>query len=114
MEIGFAHVLNQKVFLLNPIPEIPYYKSEIEAVKPVILNGDLSKISEEIKLGTYKHFKRNSYEVIEIGRHSETLEEFVVYKALYGERDVWVRPKTMFLEKVSIDGKEVPRFEFIG
>lgn len=45
MEIGFAHVLNQKIFLLNPIPEIPYYKTEIEAVKPVILNGDLSKIS---------------------------------------------------------------------
>jgi len=44
MEIGFAHVLNQKIFLWNPIPEIPYYKSEIEAVKPVIINGDLSLI----------------------------------------------------------------------
>jgi len=44
MEIGFAHVLDQKIFLYNPIPEIPYYKSEIEAVKPVIINGDLSKI----------------------------------------------------------------------
>lgn len=45
MEIGFAHVLNQKVFLLNPIPDIPYYKTEIEAVKPVVLNGDLDLIS---------------------------------------------------------------------
>lgn len=44
MEIGFAHVLNQKIFLYNPIPEIPYYKSEIEAVKPIILNGNFSKI----------------------------------------------------------------------
>ena len=44
MEIGFAHVLNQKIFLLNPIPEIPYYKTEIEAMKPVIINGDLSLI----------------------------------------------------------------------
>ena len=44
MEIGFAHVLNQKIFLLNPIPDIPYYKTEIEAVKPIIINGDLSKI----------------------------------------------------------------------
>lgn len=44
MEIGFAHVLNQKIFLLNPIPDIPYYKSEIEAVKPIILNGKLSLI----------------------------------------------------------------------
>ncbi len=45
MEIGFAHVLNQKIFLLNPIPEILYYKTEVEATRPVILNGDLSKIS---------------------------------------------------------------------
>ncbi|MEK7481079.1 MAG: hypothetical protein AAB604_03195 [Patescibacteria group bacterium] len=45
MEIGFAHVLNQKVFLYNPIPEIPYYQSEIEAVKPIIINGDLTKIA---------------------------------------------------------------------
>lgn len=44
MEIGFAHVLNQKIFLINPIPEIPYYKSEIEAMKPVIINKDLSLI----------------------------------------------------------------------
>lgn len=44
MEIGFAHVLNQKIFLVNPIPKIPYYKTEIEAVKPVILNGNLSLI----------------------------------------------------------------------
>jgi len=44
MEIGFAHVLNQKIYLWNPIPEIPYYKTEIEAVRPIIINGDLSKI----------------------------------------------------------------------
>ena len=44
LEIGFAHVLGQKIFLLNPIPEIPYYKTEIEAMKPVILHGDLSKV----------------------------------------------------------------------
>jgi len=44
MEIGFAHVLNQKIFLMNPIPEISFYKSEIEAVKPTVINGDLSKI----------------------------------------------------------------------
>ena len=44
MEIGFAHVLNQKIFMLNPIPEMPYCQTEIEAVKPIILNGDFSKI----------------------------------------------------------------------
>lgn len=47
MEIGFAHVLNQKVFLYNPIPDIPYYKTEIEAVQPVIINGDLSRIPQK-------------------------------------------------------------------
>lgn len=45
LEIGFAHVLDQKIFMMNPIPEIPYYKTEIEAMKPVVLNGDLSMIS---------------------------------------------------------------------
>jgi len=44
MEIGFAYVLNQKIFLLNPVPDIPFYKTEIEAMKPIILNGNLSKI----------------------------------------------------------------------
>ena len=44
MEIGFAHVLNQKIFLLNPIPDIPFYKTEIEAIKPMVINGDLKKI----------------------------------------------------------------------
>lgn len=44
MELGFAHVLDQKIFLLNPVPDIPYYKTEIEAIKPIILNGDLSKV----------------------------------------------------------------------
>ncbi len=44
MEIGFAHVLNQKIFLLNPVPDIPYYRTEIEAMKPIIINGDLKKI----------------------------------------------------------------------
>ncbi len=45
MEIGFAHVLNQKIFLYNPIPDIPYYKTEIESVKPIVINGDLLKIN---------------------------------------------------------------------
>lgn len=49
MEIGFAHVLNQKIFLLNPIPDIPFYKTEIKAMKPIILNNDLNKITELIQ-----------------------------------------------------------------
>lgn len=64
--------------------------------------------------GHYKHYKGNPYKVLAIGRHSETLEEFVVYQALYGEGDVWVRPLVMFLESVMIDGILQSRFTFIS
>lgn len=73
----------------------------------------------EIKPGKYQHFKGNLYEVIGIVRHSETLEELVVYKALYdseefGPNALWVRPKKMFMENVVVDGKEMPRFRYVG
>lgn len=68
----------------------------------------------EIKLGRYRHFKGNEYEVIGIARHSETLEEMVVYRALYGDGGLWVRPAFMWCETVERDGKRFPRFEYIG
>jgi len=69
-----------------------------------------------IKPGQYKHYKGKLYEVIGIARHSETLEELVVYKALYQEegKNLWVRPLKMFIEEVEIEGKKMPRFEFLG
>jgi len=67
-----------------------------------------------IKLGKYSHYKGNEYEVIGVARHSETLEDLVVYKALYGNYDLWVRPLNMFLEEVEVNGKKVKRFEYIG
>ena len=67
-----------------------------------------------IKLNTkYTHFKGMEYLVLHIAKHSETLEEMVVYQALYGERGIWVRPLSMFLEKVERDGKVFNRFEEI-
>jgi hypothetical protein len=66
-----------------------------------------------IKPGRYRHYKGQDYEVIGCARHSETEEELVVYRALYGDRGLWVRPIAMFAEQVSIDGKSVPRFLFL-
>jgi len=67
----------------------------------------------EIKLGRYQHFKGKFYEVIGTAKHSETKEGLVVYRALYGDRELWVRPKNMFLESVEVDGKTVPRFRHV-
>jgi len=68
----------------------------------------------KLKEGIYKHYKGNLYEVFTTAQHSETEEWMVVYKSLYGEEEMWVRPYDMFIEKVVIDGKEVERFAYIG
>jgi hypothetical protein len=60
--------------------------------------------------GTYRHYKGGLYEVLGVARHSETEEPLVVYRALYGERGLWVRPLAMFEETVLVDGARVPRF----
>lgn len=65
-------------------------------------------------MGRYRHFKGNEYLVIGIAKHSETCEEMVVYKALYGEGDMWVRPASMWNETIIRDGIEYKRFEYIG
>lgn len=70
-------------------------------------------------IGKYEHYKGKPYEVIGLARHSETLEELVVYKALYdsdefGKNALWARPKNMFFEMVNIEGREIPRFRYVG
>ena len=73
---------------------------------------------DDLKKGLYRHFKGKEYEVIGVAHHSETLEPLVVYKALYEGKhpygSLWVRPLAMFQEMVSVDGKKVPRFCFLG
>ena len=68
----------------------------------------------QIKLGIYQHYKGNYYQVIGLARHSETLEESVVYQALYGNFGMWVRPIKMFASNVEVEGKEIARFRFIN
>lgn len=67
-----------------------------------------------IGLGRYRHYKGQEYTVLGIARHSETLEELVVYRQEYGARGLWVRPVAMFCEHVVVDGHERPRFQYLG
>ena len=67
----------------------------------------------EIKLGKYRHFKGNEYMVLGIANHSETMEQMVVYQALYGKKELWVRPISMWNEVVEKDGYRGPRFTFV-
>lgn len=69
---------------------------------------------ETIRPGRWRHFKGNEYQVIGVAQHSETLEPLVVYRALYGDGGLWVRPAAMWLETVEGDGQIVPRFTYIG
>lgn len=69
---------------------------------------------QPIPLGRYRHYRGNQYEVIGVARHSETLEEFVVYRALYGDHGLWIRPRAMFVETVEVDGRRISRFTYNG
>lgn len=68
----------------------------------------------EIRIGKYRHFKGGLYEVLCTARHSENGEDMVVYRALYGAGEVWVRPACMWCETVTRDGKTIPRFTYLG
>lgn len=68
---------------------------------------------KNFKKGIYRHYKSYLYEVIDVAKHTETLQDMVVYKSLYGNFEMWVRPFTMFFEDVEINGKMQKRFEFI-
>jgi hypothetical protein len=70
-----------------------------------------TKTKDMLKLGKYRHYKGHEYEVIGVAKHSETLEEMVVYREIHGECHLWVRPLKMFLEEVEYNGKKMPRFK---
>lgn len=80
--------------------------------EPVKTTGVWAYEKKQIQIGgTYKHYKGNFYKVISLAKHSETLEDMIVYQTLYGEQMTWVRPLKMFMENVNVDGKKVKRFE---
>ena len=83
---------------IEEIALLPTYEEALAAIPP----------------GRYRHVSGNEYEVIGVAKHSETLEEMVVYRALYGERGLWVRPAAMWNETVERDGKTYRRFSFVG
>ena len=66
-----------------------------------------------LRPGIYRHFKGNLYEVMTVARHTETEQEMVVYRALYGDFGIWVRPLAMFTEQIERDGQRITRFEFV-
>lgn len=68
----------------------------------------------ELKPGRYRHYKGKDYQVIDIARHSETEEKLVVYRCLYGDFSLWVRPLSMFQETVEVAGEQVPRFSWVS
>ena len=71
-------------------------------------------MKETVKPGRYRHYRGNFYEVLGTARHSETEEKLVVYRCLYGDFSLWVRPLAMFTETVAVDGREVRRFQWVG
>ena len=75
-----------------------------------------NKFMAEVRSGKYRHYKGKEYRVIGLAKHSETLEELVIYEALYDnpESKLWIRPKKMFLEEVEVNGQKMPRFEYLG
>lgn len=70
-------------------------------------------MGNRVQRGLYRHFKGNTYQVIDTARHSETQEDMVVYRALYGDFGLWVRPTNLFVEQVDLDGRQVSRFQLI-
>lgn len=70
-------------------------------------------MTKPIPQGIYRHYKGNLYQVLHTAQHSKTEEALVVYRCLYGEYGVWVRPLVMFFETVTVDGKQLPRFELV-
>jgi hypothetical protein len=78
------------------------------------MSENLFQSPPPLSRGRYRHYKGGEYDVIDLARHSETLEWIVVYRPRYGEGGLWVRPYAMFIESVMHEGREQPRFAYVG
>ncbi len=96
---------------VQPKKKTAVTKETAKASSP--LQAEPKQEETAVKLGVYRHYKGNDYTLLYIAKHSETTEAMAVYRQLYGNQEVWVRPLKMFTETVQVDGKEVPRFTFI-
>jgi hypothetical protein len=101
----FIHI--QLFLFYNCLCQAQEYNKVVSDIK-------LTEKASGVKLGIYKHYKGGSYQVLGVGIHSETLEEYVIYKALYGQGLTWLRPLSMFLEEVEVKGLPQRRFKFVS
>ncbi len=121
LKISFRRTLNA-TSITKPTRKGKAYRDRAERLRKELrqLRKQIEQLAKTpctptvIQPGRYRHYKGKKYEVIGIARHSETLEELVVYRALYGEHGLWVRPRKMSEESIEVDGRRVPRFEFVG
>jgi DNA-directed RNA polymerase subunit H (RpoH/RPB5) len=121
LKISFRRTMNSRAIKL-PGHRGKLYRDKAEQLRKEmrLLRQQIAKLAEApieltaVKPGRYRHYKGKEYEVVGIARHSETLEELVVYRALYGVHGLWVRPRKMFQESVVFEGRRVPRFEWVG
>lgn len=104
MERGFFYFLTR----------LRQHQFNLEIPSPSMSDTDLPPLKHNLAPGQYRHYKGQLYDVLGVAWHSESLEEMVVYRALYGQRGLWVRPAAMFVEEVEVGGQWVPRFQPIG
>lgn len=105
--------INQKADTLSVKNKVQNPKNKKQDMKPTDVNKTAKEISKQLQPGVYRHFKGNEYAVLYIAKNSETSEAMVVYRQLYGDSEVWVRPLSMFMETVHFNGKEIPRFTYL-
>jgi len=110
--------VNSSPYAVSVYERLGFVKTDAQQEKDGIIYVPMTHlidlVDNPIPLGIYRHYKGNQYEAIGLAKHSETMEDMVIYRALYGERRIWVRPLSMWNNPIEVDGKTVKRFEYAG